>query len=248
MLKLKRVFICIFLCAAVVYSSRPRTRRLAAEGDAIPTIVNATALEPTLTIQYEPSNSSSWPAALGVFVRAYYNGIADTSAKIYYEDYYIDDSNELKSTDTGVNGNTFNSPYAKYDTPYIEIDTPFKAQRTRYLKIVAVTQNSTNPEALVRSEELQLMYNVEGGARKFSYGFLVPGIESGGHFIRFALEVEGKARAQAAGSQEFADFFTSLGVGTYESQVQALNLAELVGVTGFEGGFAGAHCRYEYVL
>ncbi len=38
--------------------------------------------------------------------------------------------------------------------------------------------------------------------------------------LLFTLDIlTGKARAQAAGGQEFADFFTNLGVGTYESQV-----------------------------
>ena len=46
------------------------------------------------------------------------------------------------------------------------------------------------------------------------------------------------ARAQAAGNQEFADFSTYLGLGTYEPQIQALNLLRIdPDLKGFEGGF-----------
>ncbi len=92
----------------------------------------------------------------------------------------------------------------------------------------------------MRSELLTLEYIVEGSARPYSYGFLVPGIESGGYFVRFAMEVAGVARAQAAGGQEFADFFTDLGIGTYATQIDALNLMAMGNLTGFEGGFAGS--------
>lgn len=53
------------------------------------------------------------------------------------------------------------------------------------------------------------------------------------------------ARAQAAGTQEFADFFTELGVGTYSSQVTALHLPSLdPDLTGFEGGVPGLSCSF----
>ena len=47
------------------------------------------------------------------------------------------------------------------------------------------------------------------------------------------------ARAQSASGQEYADFFSSLGIGTYADQANALFLPGLVpDLTGFEGGFA----------
>lgn len=48
------------------------------------------------------------------------------------------------------------------------------------------------------------------------------------------------ARAQVVGQQEFADFYTELGLGTYEKQIQALHLPSLdPDLLGFEGGYAG---------
>ena len=40
-----------------------------------------------------------------------------------------------------------------------------------------------------------------------------------GNFVSVRLEMAAAARAQAAGGQEFADFSTELGVGTYIGQV-----------------------------
>lgn len=57
--------------------------------------------------------------------------------------------------------------------------------------------------------------------------------------MRVGLEMKAKARAQAAGAQEFADFTNgNLRIGTYPSQVQRLHLPSILpGLTGFEGGF-----------
>lgn len=217
-----------------------QTRQLST-ADESGSINNSSRLATELTIQYDPPDRSSWPAALGVFARAYYDGEPDTSAKIYYEQYYVFQQDQTATLQGGEASVTFNSSYAEYDKPYIQLGTPFKAQRIRYLKMVAVRDDPLDDKSFIRSEEITLTYYVEGAARKNSFGFLVPGIESGGYFLRFALEVEGKARAQAAGSQEFADFFTALGIGTYDTQVQALDLLTLANVTGFEGGFAGKH-------
>jgi hypothetical protein len=54
------------------------------------------------------------------------------------------------------------------------------------------------------------------------------------------LEIEAAARAQLAGGQEFADFATPLGVGTYATQIRALYLLGIdPDLQGFEGGFPG---------
>jgi hypothetical protein len=128
-----------------------------------------------------------------------------------------------------------------YDTPYIQLDTPFKAKRGRVLTVVAVVMDETGVH---RSHQYQLQYNVEGAARKDSFGFLVPGIESSGYFVRYGIEIKAKARAQVAGGQEFADFNTYLGIGTYsgvdQEQIKALNLLLIdPDLQGFEGGFPG---------
>jgi len=44
-----------------------------------------------------------------------------------------------------------------------------------------------------------------------SFGYFVPGVESGGNFVRVGLEMKALARAQLVGGQEYADFFTNLG-------------------------------------
>ena len=54
--------------------------------------------------------------------------------------------------------------------------------------------------------------------------------------------MKAKARAQTAGGQEFADFYSHLGYGTYANQTHALHLPDIdPDLNGFEGGFAGTH-------
>ena len=73
-----------------------------------------------------------------------------------------------------------------------------------------------------------------------SYGFLVPGVETAGYFTRMGIEESAAARAQLAGGQEFADFGTELGIGTYANQLRLLHLPSIDSdLNGFEGGFSG---------
>jgi len=66
-----------------------------------------------------------------------------------------------------------------------------------------------------------------------------------GTFVSVALEMAAAARAQAAGGQEFADYSTNLGVGTYSGQVQPLQLPLIdPDLNGFEGGYVSANCVY----
>lgn len=175
-----------------------------------------------LILYIDPPNGHISPAALGVFVRS-----NDPDAVVYWEVFATGSTPVLPSLESLA-------PLT-YDTPYIELDTPFKASRNRTLIVVAVV---TDPEGNTRSKQITLDYVVEGSARPNSYGFLVPGIESGGYFVRYGVEIAATARAQVAGGQEFADFFTNLGIGTYDTQIQAINLLELdPDLTGFEGGF-----------
>eukprot|EP01038_Epipyxis_sp_PR26KG_P007496 gene7496-10213_t len=172
-----------------------------------------------VVLHYDPPNHYSSPTALGLFLRSNY-----MTAKIYYDE----------------NGGdpTTSSPYVVYSAPYLQLITPFKHNRFRNITIVAVVDDTSDTGNIYRSEQYYLSYAVEAGSRPNSYGFLVPGIESNGFFIRFGIEIQGSARAQAAGSQEFADFTSNLGRGTYSSQIQALSLTSLDSdLQGFEGGF-----------
>lgn len=172
----------------------------------------------SLTVYYDPPSMATSATALGVFVRA---SLPD--AKIYYEIY---------DAKTGYRKITSSSPYATYASPYIQIDTPYLSPRTRHLQFVAVLGTK-------RSSSFNLTYFVEAGSRPYSYAFLVPGLETKGYFLKAGIEMKATARAQTAGGQEFADFFTALGVGSYKSQVVSM-LLQLIDpdLKAFEGGLA----------
>mmetsp|Transcript_8789 Transcript_8789/g.14972 ORF Transcript_8789/g.14972 Transcript_8789/m.14972 type:complete len:537 (-) Transcript_8789:143-1753(-) len=92
---------------------------------------------------------------------------------------------------------------------------------------------------LYRSPEITRNYIVEATERPGGYCFLAPGVDSGGYFARMAIEVPSAARAQVAGGQEFADFNTSLGIGTYATQMKLLHLPTIDReLGGFEGAFS----------
>lgn len=176
------------------------------------------ALEVTITLAHDPPNFHSSITVLGVFVRS-----SDPDARIYYDD--------------SGNPPTLDSPYCTYDSPHIELRTLFKGSRVRNIAIVAVSYEGPTP--IGRSEQYELEYYVEGGSRPYGYGFLIPGVQSGGYFVKFRIEQPASARAQVAGSQEFADFFNTLGIGPFDVQLEPLKLTDLdPELSGFEGGFA----------
>jgi len=174
------------------------------------------SLDTDLILYIDPPSGHSSPSAMAVFARA-----SDPSARIYYD--------EL-GRDLFLNGS-----YLTHNTPYIQLATLFQGSRNRSLSVVAVVTDETGT---YRSEFYRLQFFVEGADRPNSFGFLVPGIESGGMFVKFGIEIKATARAQVAGGQEFSDFFTNLGIGTYSTQIAALNLTALdPDLQGFEGGF-----------
>jgi len=179
-------------------------------------------LDPLLTIQYDPPIDASYTASIGLYVRA-----NDPNAIIFYE---FD----------GLNP-TFESNTATFDRPYIQVESitvPINeiAPRNRSITIVAVSKIN---QFIIRSEQYILKYFVVSGARPRSSGFLVPGVESSGFFIKLLLEERSALRAVAASRQEFADFSTPLGVGTYLEQIIALPLNLLdPDLVGFVGGYA----------
>ena len=180
--------------------------------------VSSLSTRVTFSLFVEPGNGTFSPSALTVFARC-----SDPVAKIYYT---------LDGT-----APTLQSQYLTYDTPYIGIYTPFGAYRTRRLRIICAILAVDSQYTL--SPEIKNDYYVENTDRPGSFGYLVPGIESSGYFLRVGLEMAAAARAQVAGGQEFADFDTSLGVGTYANQIRALPLLEIdPDLGGFEGGFS----------
>lgn len=181
--------------------------------------LSTVSYDPNFRLYYDPPQGHFSPTALGVFVWSNYQGV-----KFYY--------------DSSGASPTLNSTSATASKPYIQLVTAFKASRNQTITVVGVIEDVKNPGYYFRSPQYTIKYFVEASARPNSYGYLIPGTESGGYFLQFQMEVAATARAQPAGDQEFADFNTNLGVGTYSTQIQALNLLHIdPDLTGFEGGF-----------
>lgn len=186
-------------------------------------------LDPTITLLYDPPSGSFSPTALGVYVQVT-NPLYTQSAKIYYEFEVI---NAYSTSLVIIPQNpTLASKSCGFSNPYIHMNTPFGARRNRTLTIVAVVDGK-------RSLQHTMWYIIEADSRPDAFGFLVPGVETSGYFVKFIIEMSAAARAQAAGGQEFADFYTASGVGTYQGQLYPLPLSKLdPDLTGFEGGFS----------
>ena len=187
---------------------------------------NGVTLDNTLKIFWDPPINSTIPHALGLYVWC-----SDKNAKIYYN---LDVLGNLLPV-------TFDSEYVDFSAPYIHIATPYQSSRFRKVQLIAVLSNSDG--TYKRSALTKLSYNVEGSDRPNSFAFLVPGLNSDGYFLKIAIENKASARAQSAGSQEFADFYTDDGIGTYDTSVTAtaqvsfLRLLDIdPDLTGFEGG------------
>lgn len=181
------------------------------------TIEDTLPLLSDLKVFYDPPNGTDSPTALGVYAWTHYS-----TALIYYDV-------------TGASP-TLNSSYVSQESPYFAVATPFKGKRGRLVSMIAVYTDLQG--VTYRSKLYKLHYNVESRSRPYSYAFLVPGVESGGYFIRIMLEEEAAARPQSSTTQEFADFFAKLGIGTYSSQISPLKLTDIDSdLTGFEGGF-----------
>lgn len=181
------------------------------------TIEDTLPLLPELEVFYDPPNGTDCPTALGIYAWTHY-----PTANIYYDV-------------TGASP-TLNSSFVTQESPYLTVVTPFKGLRGRVVSMIAVY---TSLEGVTyRSKLYKLHYNVESSSRPNSYAYLVPGVESGGYFIQIRLEEIAAARPQSSTTQEFADFFAELGIGTYSSQVSPLKLTDMdADLTGFEGGF-----------
>jgi len=187
---------------------------------------NGVTLDNTLKVFYDPPENSTIPNALGLYVWC-----NNKNAKIYY-------NLDLLGNYQPV---TFDSEYVDFSAPYIHIATPYQSSRVRGVQLIAVLSNGDG--TYKRSALTKLSYFVEGSDRPNSFAFLVPGKNSDGYFLKIAIENKASARAQSAGSQEFADFYADDGVGTYAKSVTAtaqVSFMRLLDIdpdlTGFEGG------------
>ena len=203
-----------------------------------------------LTVMWDPPVGASCPTTLSVYVQA-----TDPNAIIFYETNVAEESNAPLNMTSRV---------ATSNRPYIQIQTPFRryidgtaiepfTMRNMTLSLVAV---STYNQFWIRSQVYRLRYYIEGQARRNATGFLVPGIETDGWFIKFRMEMRSSLRAEAAIRQELADYDTTsvspdpitgiiskarlhrIATGTYRNQLNLLHLTELdPALTGFDGGF-----------
>lgn len=193
---------------------------------------NAIHYKSDFEIYYDPPSGTVSPTSLGVFVWSNYDS---HNAKVFYE---------IGSGSAPIISPTLNSSHTTTEHPYIQIDTGFKIPRNRTLTLVGYYIDSITGLAY-RSQQVTVVYYIEGSARPYSYGYLIPGVESGGYFLQVELEVAASARAQSAGSQEFADFFSKQGYGTYRNQTKKLDLKSIdKDLNGFEGGFS---CKLKIV-
>jgi len=198
--------------------------------------------DPTIQIYCDPPGGFV-PKALGLFARATRMvGIAPNEVEekgvIYYE---------VSNTEGNlIKPPTLNSPMLTYESPYIHVFTGFDSALLKTIVMTAVF--GQGDEAVLipfRSANKTLEFTVEGGDRQNSFAFMIPGVETAGHFLRVALEVQAAARAQSAGSQEFANFYTPGGIGTYpktdkmDAQVLWYDLPNELDkdLDGFEGGY-----------
>jgi hypothetical protein len=181
------------------------------------TIEDTLPLLPELNVYYDPPNGTDCPTALGIYAWTHF-----PTALIYYDL-------------TGASP-TLNSTFVTQESPYFTVVTPFKGLRGRMIAMIAVYTDLQG--VTYRSKLYKLHYNVESSSRPNSYAYLVPGVESGGYFVQIRLEEVAAARPQSSTTQEFADFFAELGIGTYSSQVSPLKLTDIDSeLLGFEGGF-----------
>ena len=154
---------------------------------------------------------------------------------------------------------TLSSPYLTKDRPYIELSTPFLSGRLRNISLIGVygdlapildsyvndnnlTMSDLSTSKLFRTKQYNLHYFIEGAYRPSCSAFHIPSVISQGQFLHLHLEMNASVLAVAAigsGIQQFADFFSFQGRGTYSSQITTLNLTAIdPELTGFEGGFA----------
>lgn len=184
------------------------SRRLQQQGEHIAMLY---PLNPALTMFIDPPDGAMRPTAVGVFVRA-----SSPTAVVYYSF-----EGSLLTTESAM---------ATYTSPYIHIDTPYGYGRDRFLNLVAVDKG-------FRSANMTLHYIVEASARPNSFMFISPSLETNSFLLKVGIEMKATARAQTAGGQEFADFFTNLGAGTYATQVANMHMPSLdPDLTAFEGG------------
>ena len=135
----------------------------------IPNIIPSTSLK----LMWDPPSGHFSHTTLALYVEATF-----PDALVFYEFAMLEPN--------------ITSPVAVTGSPYIQLQTPFEGilvspalLRNLTITLVAVRMKDN---IFYRSQIQVLHYFVEGQARKNSYGFLVPGVETSGKFVRFKLE------------------------------------------------------------
>ena len=190
-------------------------------------------VDPLMKVIHEPAESGVLsPSALAVYVAANSPYSAKSSVRIYYSFEKVNQG--FAAAAVVPMQPTPSSPYATFKSPYIHISRPFGSQRNRTITFLMV-----DTVAMTRSESYTMWFFIEATNRPNSFAFMVPGVETKGQFVKFYFEMKAAARASASGGQEFADFFSPGGIGTYVGQTYPLNLLAVdPALTGFEGGYA----------
>ena len=228
--------------------------------DKITDLIDSSNTSNRLTLMWDPPSGASSPTTLSVYVQA-----NDPKAIIFYETNLVP---TLLVPPIPTSLPNLTSSVATNIRPYIQVQTPFLRNidgsaiepyllRNMSLSFVAV---STHNQFLIRSKVYHLKYFVEGQARRNSTGYLIPGVQTDGWFVKFRMEMISALRAQAAIRQELADYDTTtetpdpitgiisparlhrIATGTYKKQLKLLHLTDLdPDLTGFDGGFPGIH-------
>lgn len=191
---------------------------------------------PSILLIVDPPNGTVSMTSLGVYLWA-----SNPNAQIYYT---------LNGSEPSLYGLSINRT-----NPYIQLDCASTTPIQTYLRAIALAYNS-DTSYWYSSNEIFVQYMIESDQRPYSYGFFVPGVESNGIFLRLGLEMKALPRAQFFGGQEYADFKTFDGVGTYAGQILTIPLLSFDDdLTGFEGGFSasvrnsdGTYQRYGFLV
>eukprot|EP01041_Mallomonas_annulata_P005612 gene5612-11329_t len=174
----------------------------------------------SIKLYIDPPNGTFSPTALGAYLWT-----NDPHAQIFYS----------------INGSSPNlgSRAINASMPYLHLESPAQGTWLNLRAMAARYDRDFNQYYI--SDEISIWYQIESNQRRYSFAYFIPGLASNGNFLRIGMEMEALARAQLIGGQEYADFYTFLGIGPYENQLKSLPLLSIdPDLTGFEGGFTAS--------
>lgn len=207
------LFVAICLLSLACEAESVELESLYSNHSPIASLVSLELSYQTLNITLDSTFIAS--SALSLYARA-----SDETARVYY-------------STTGLPP-TFSSPHLTHDTPYLHLDDA----PPLYLVAFSSFTDVFGETHVARSKQLKVVFHAEAKERPASYGYLVPGVESGGFFVGIRLEMNFSAiRGQRPEGQEFAEYYSHLGKGPYKDQLNVLQLTAVDGeLQGFEGG------------